>query len=386
MDTMRVCAKINIDAIRHNFETIRKTIRSDAKIVCVIKADAYGHGSLPIAKQLSDMEGLWGFAVATCEEAKELSKAGVTHPILILGYTFKDTYEDVVRYGFRPTIFSMETAKAYSEIAERLGLDVHCHIKLDTGMGRIGYRPGVDAVAEITEIARLPHIVLEGVFTHFAEADETDKGPTMLQFQKFTGMIDSLEEKGVHFALHHCSNSAAIIDMPKANMDMVRAGIILYGMLPSDEVGAGFDLKPAMSLHSHIVHLKEVEAGDRISYGGIYEAPGRRRIATIPVGYADGYARGLSNKGSVLIRGRRAPIVGRVCMDQFMVDVTDVEGVAVLDEVTLLGRDGDEEITMEELGAISGRFNYEFACDLGNRIPRLYYRNGTQIDIKSYYE
>ncbi len=386
MDTMRVCAKINIDAIRHNIETIQKSIRSDARIVCVIKADAYGHGSLPIVKQISDMNGLWGFAVATCEEAKELYRAGVTQPILILGYTFPDTYEDVVRYGFRPAVFSMETAKAYSEVAERLGLDVHCHIKLDTGMGRIGYRPGEDAVKEITAISKLPHIICEGVFTHFATADETDKAPTLLQFKKFSDMIDRLEEQGVHFALHHCSNSAAIIDLPKANMDMVRAGIILYGMLPSNEVGEGFDLQPAMSLYSHIVHIKYVEAGDRISYGGIYEAPGRRRIATIPVGYADGYARGLSNKGSVLIHGKRAPIVGRICMDQFMADVTDIEEAAVLDEVTLLGRDGDEEITMEELGALSGRFNYEFACDLGNRIPRLYYRNGKQIDTKSYYE
>ena len=232
----------------------------------------------------------------------------------------------------------------------------------------------------------LDGIETEGVFTHFAKADEADKAPTEAQIAKFTQMIDLSEKRGIAFLLHHCSNSAAIMEFPHANMDMVRAGIILYGMLPSEEVRKDFDLKPAMSLFSHIVHVKYVEEGDAISYGGIYRAPGRRRIATIPVGYADGYARGLSNKGFVLIHGKRAPIVGRVCMDQFMADVTEIPEAEVLDTVTLLGRDGGEAITMEELGEWSGRFNYEFACDLGNRIPRLYYSNGELIDTKSYYE
>ncbi|MBQ7677925.1 MAG: alanine racemase [Lachnospiraceae bacterium] len=386
MNTMRICAKINIDAVRHNITAIRSAINKDTGIVCVIKADAYGHGALPIAKQVADMDGIWGFAVATCEEAKELHFAGVKKPIIILGYTFADSYEDVVWYGFRPTVFSLEAAKAYSEVGERLGRDVFCHIKIDSGMGRIGYRPGDEAVDEIIKLSGLPRIVCEGIFTHFAKADEADKTATDEQFAKFTGMIDRLEEKGLRFSYRHCSNSAAIMDIPDANMDLVRAGIILYGMMPSDEVSRSLDLQPVMSLHSHIVHLKYVEKGDHISYGGIYEAPGIRRIATIPVGYADGYSRGLSNKGSIIIRGKRAPIVGRICMDQFMADVTDIPDVSLLDEVTLLGRDGDEVITMEELGALSGRFNYEFACDLGNRIPRLYYRDGRQVDVKKYYE
>ncbi len=386
MDTMRVCAKIDIDAIRHNILTIKNSIKKSTQIVCVIKADAYGHGSLPIVRQVEDMDGIWGFAVATCEEARELHAAGIKKPILILGYTFSDSYEDVVRFGFRPTVFSLSAAKAYSEVADRLNKDVYCHIKIDTGMGRIGFRPGEDAADEIAEIFKLPHLIPEGIFTHFAKADEADKAPTEAQIAKFTQMIDLSEKRGIAFLLHHCSNSAAIMEFPHANMDMVRAGIILYGMLPSEEVRKDFDLKPAMSLFSHIVHVKYVEEGDAISYGGIYRAPGRRRIATIPVGYADGYARGLSNKGFVLIHGKRAPIVGRVCMDQFMADVTEIPEAEVLDTVTLLGRDGGEAITMEELGEWSGRFNYEFACDLGNRIPRLYYSNGELIDTKSYYE
>lgn len=384
MDTMRVCAKIDLNALWHNLTEIKKAISPDTQIVCVIKADAYGHGALSFAHFVQNMDGIWGFAVATCEEAKELYATGIRKPILILGYTFEESYPDVVRYGFRPTIFSMEMAKAYQKVAEALEKDVFCHIKLDTGMGRIGYRPSDAAADEIAKIFAMNRLVPEGIFTHFARADEAVSEPTELQLDKFCGMIDKLSDRGISFTYWHCSNSAGIIKYKKANMDLVRAGIIMYGMMPSEEVGADFNLMPVLSLKSHIVHIKEINAGDPVSYGGTYVAKEKRMIATIPVGYGDGYSRGLSDKGFVLIRGKRAPIVGRVCMDQFMVDVTDIPEAKILDEVTLVGRDGNEQITMEELGALSGRFNYEFACDLGNRIPRFYYKDGKLVETKFY--
>ena len=245
------------------------------------------------------------------------------------------------------------------------------HFAVDTGMSRIGYQVTEEAADEMAQIAKLPHMIVEGIFTHFAKADEYDKTFTKEQIQKFRKMIAMMEDRGVSIPVKHCSNSAGIAEIREANMDMVRAGITLYGMWPSEEVAHNISLHPVMSLKSHIAFVKTLEKGRKISYGGIYETPSEKRIATIPVGYADGYARGLSNKGYVLIHGKKAPICGRVCMDQFMVDVTEIPEAKEGDPVTLLGKDGSECITMEELGELSGRFNYEFACLITPRVPRI---------------
>lgn len=373
MNNMRVRADISLDNVVYNLESMKGNIKPETKIMCVIKTDGYGHGAVEIAHKVEGIDYVFGFAVATCEEAVCLREAGITKPILILGFTFPESYEAIVKYDIRPAVFKLDMARALSDEAVKQGKTVNFHIKLDTGMGRIGFNPSDEAAAAIDEISKLPSVHLEGVFTHFAKADMTDKAPTYAQIEKFTGFIEVLKEKGICFDIHHCSNSAGIIRFPEANLDMVRAGITLYGLWPSDETEKNIiSLKKVMSLKSHIAYIKISDIGSQISYGGTYTADGAKRIATIPVGYGDGYPRALSNKGYVLIHGKRAYITGRVCMDQFMVDVTDIPEAKELDEVTLIGDDGDECITMELLGDMSGRFNYELACDIGPRVPRVY--------------
>ena len=386
MKKNRVYAGIDLDALRYNMESMHKNIKEGTKIAAVIKADAYGHGALTVAKTIEDLPYVWGFAVATADEAEMLIADGRKKPILILGISFPEHYELIVEKEIRPAICEYEAAKALSDIAVRKNKTCHIHIKIDTGMSRIGYQVTEEATDEMAQLSKLPHIIVEGIFTHFAKADEKDKEPTYQQIKLFRKMIDMLEERGVSIPIHHCSNSAGIVDIPEANMDMVRAGITLYGMWPSEDVDkTAISLKPALSLVTHVAYVKELPAGRAISYGGTYVTKEPRMIATIPVGYADGYARGLSNKGAVLIHGRRAPILGRVCMDQFMVDVTDIPDVKNEDEVILIGRDGDECITMEEVGGLSGRFNYEFACDLGKRIPRVYIHGGRIIGTRDHF-
>ena len=376
----RVHADIDLDAIRHNMEEMHRLTDPNTKLMAVIKTDGYGHGAIPIARELEAVDYVYGYAVATEEEALALRADGIGKPILILGYTFPEQYEALLQARITPAIFTLESARLLSETAERLNTTAQVHIKLDTGMGRVGFLVSEESADVIAQIAKLPHIMIEGMFTHFARADETDKTSANRQLSDFLHMADMLEERGVHVPLKHCSNSAGILDLPQANLDIARAGITLYGLHPSEEVHLErMDMRPAMSLKSQVVHVKTLPAGYGISYGATYVTETERRIATIPVGYGDGYARSLSNKGDVLIRGRRAPICGRICMDQFMVDVTDIPEVCVGDVVTLIGTDGREQITMEELGEKSGRFNYEFACDLGKRIPRIFYRDGRRI-------
>lgn len=369
----RVHADIDLDAIRHNMEEMYRLIDPHTKLMAVIKTDGYGHGAIPIARELETLDYVYGYAVAAEEEALALREDGIKKPILILGYTFPEQYETLLHAQITPAIFTMEAAKLLSETACRLQTTAHIHIKLDTGMGRVGFLVSEESADVIAQIAKLPHIMIEGMFTHFAKADETDKTSANRQLSEFLRMAEFLEARGVHIPLKHCSNSAGILDLPQANLDIVRAGITLYGLHPSEEVHLErMDMRPVMSLKSRVAHVKTLPAGYGISYGATYVTPDERRIATIPVGYGDGYARSLSNQGDVLIRGRRAPICGRVCMDQFMVDVTDIPGVCVGDTVTLIGTDGEEHITLEELGEKSGRFNYEFACDLGKRVPRVF--------------
>lgn len=372
----RCCAKIDLSAIDNNFEEIRKAIKKDTKVVAVIKADGYGHGAIPIAGEIEGLDYIWGFATAATSEAIALREAGITKPILILGVTFEDEYKSIVENDIRPAVFSYETAKAFSHIAGVLGKKVYLHIKIDTGMGRIGYPVCKESAGEIARIATLPNVCIEGIFTHFSKADEKDKTYANMQIENFKSIISMVEDTGIDIPLKHCSNSAGITDIPSVNMDLVRAGIIIYGLLPSDEIDkSALSLKPVMTLKSRIVHIKRPKEGSLISYGGTYKVSNGDVIATVSFGYADGYPRTLSNKGYVLVKGHKAPIVGRVCMDQFMINIKDIPHVNVGDEVTLVGKDGNESITMEELGDLSGRFNYEFACDINPRVPRIYYRS-----------
>lgn len=382
----RVHAEIDLDAILYNMEAMHQCVSEHTRLMAVIKADGYGHGAVEIAEAIDGLPYVFGYAVATVEEGLILRNHGIEKPILILGYVFPEQYHDMIRARIRPTVFTSDMAERLSVMAGRLEVECPIHFAVDTGMSRIGYQATEEAAEEMARIASLPHIVVEGIFTHFARADEADKTSTYRQLDLFRQMIGMLKERGVTIPIHHCANSAAIVDLPETNMDLVRAGITMYGLWPSPEVDKSrIDLKPALSLVTHVAYVKELPAGREISYGGTYTTTKRQRIATIPVGYADGYARGLSNRADVLIHGKRAPICGRVCMDQFMVDVTDIPQTATGDKVTLIGKDGEEQITMEELGALSDRFNYEFVCDLGKRIPRVYLQNGRVIGTKDHF-
>lgn len=370
----RVCAVVDLDAAVENMEHMREKLSPETRMLAVIKANGYGHGAVQVARKLDGLNYVFGYAVATVEEALQLRRNGLYKPILILGYTFPDCYKELVAQDIRPAVFRTDMAKELSGEALRQGKVLKIHIKVDTGMSRIGISPDDAGLGFIRQVMELPGLEIEGIFTHFARADETDKSSAMGQFVRFGAFTERIRaELSLDIPLKHCANSAAIMELPETRMDLVRAGIALYGLWPSEEMDRSrISLRPLFRLYSHIVYVKTVPAGTPVSYGGTYVTEKKQRIATIPVGYGDGYPRGLSGKGDVLIRGRRAPVLGRVCMDQFMVDVTDIPEAKEGDLVTLIGRDGKEEITMEELGDISGRFNYELACDLGSRIPRVY--------------
>lgn len=387
----RVHARISLDAIKDNFDEIKRLINDNTKVLAVLKTDGYGHGAIPIAKELSNDDKLYGFALATSDEAFILRNSGITKPLLILGYTFPNAYEELILKDISLTVFREDTLEQLAHECRRLSTTEHkykakIHIKVDTGMGRIGVMPDDSGLEFVKKALSYEELVVEGVFTHLAKADEFDKEPTHIQLQKYTTFVNRIEnELGFHIPIKHVSNSAGIIDFPEANLDLVRAGIILYGLWPSDEVSKEkINLKSALSLYSQIVYIKEVPEGTSISYGGTYVTDKKTKIATVTVGYGDGYPRLLSNKGTVLVKGIRCPILGRICMDQLMIDVTNVDGVKEGDEVTLIGGCGNDKITMEELGELSGRFNYELACELGKRIPRVYTKNNTVICTKDY--
>lgn len=384
----RVCAVVDLDAVCHNMGQMYGNLSEGTQIIGVIKTDGYGHGAIQIGRELEKMNYVFGYAVATAEEALILRHAGLQKPILILGYTFPYSYEELIRHDIRPAVFRDDTVSELSACARRVGKSVKVHVKVDTGMTRVGIKPDDSGIAFVDRLLHTEGIELEGMFTHFARADEADKTSARRQLKLMRDfMLRAEQELGCRIPIKHCSNSAGIVEMPEANMDVVRAGITLYGLWPSEQVSRDIvELKPVLSLKSHIVYIKEVDEGVSVSYGGTYVTPKRMRVATIPVGYGDGYPRGLSNRGYVLIRGRKAPILGRVCMDQFMVSVDEIPEAAEGDEVTLIGADGEQRITMEELGEISGRFNYELACDLGKRIPRVYVKNGQVTETKDYYD
>ena len=384
----RVCAVIDLDAVCHNMEHMHRNLSEGTQIIGVIKTDGYGHGAIQIGRELEKLDYVFGYAVATAEEALILRHANLQKPILILGYTFPYSYEELIRHDIRPAVFREDTVDELSECARKIGKSVRVHVKVDTGMTRVGIKPDDSGIAFVDKVMHAEGVELEGMFTHFARADETDKSAARKQLNTMRDFMSRTEkELGCRVPVRHCSNSAGIVELPEANMDVVRAGITLYGLWPSEQVSRDIvELKPVLSLKSHIVYIKEVDEGVPVSYGGTYVTPKKMRVATIPVGYGDGYPRGLSNKGYVLIHGKKAPILGRVCMDQFMVSLDEIPEAAEGDEVTLIGTDGEQQITMEELGEISGRFNYELACDLGKRIPRVYMKDGKVTATKDYYD
>lgn len=377
----RVKAVISLDAVEENFRQMRKNIASDTKMIAVIKANAYGHGAVQIAHMIEGYDYIWGFAVATAEEAIALRKAGITKPVLILGIVFEEFYPELVSYDLRPAVCEYQEAAKLSAEAVSQGKTIHIHLALDTGMTRIGFADEPSSVEEIKKIAALPGLEIEGMFTHFARADEYDRSPAMVQLKRYLDFCSLLSEAGIEIPLRHCSNSAGIIRIPEANLSIVRAGITIYGIYPSTQVERDIvKLSPVLELKSHITYVKDVLPGTAISYGGTYVADRKLRVATVPVGYADGYPRQLSGKGWVLVHGKKAPILGRVCMDQFMIDVTEIPDVKKGDQVTLIGRDGDEFISIEEMGDLSGRFSYEFACEISDRVPRVYIKDGKETE------
>ena len=382
----RIRARIDLDAIEYNIEKMKENLPEDTKLIVVAKADCYGHGALQITSLLSLKEYVWGFAVATLDEAIVLRRGGVTKPILVLGCIFPEQWIDALENNIRITVYTEELTKVLSDLAVKIGRKAYVHVKLDTGMGRIGFTPGKEGADKIEEISKLPNIVMEGLYTHFSKADEGDKSYTMKQMEVYTWMKEELTGRGITFSYYHCCNSAGIIDLKGAGQNLSRAGISTYGMYPSEEVHKeNVDLKPALELISHVAFVKWVDEGKMISYGGTYVTKRRTKIATIPVGYGDGYPRSLSNKGYMLIHGKKAPIIGRVCMDQCMVDVTEIEDVKFGDEVVLVGRDGDEYLSVETLSRLSDRFNYEFVCLMGKRIPREYIRRGEIQEQMDYF-
>ena len=384
----RVWAEVDLDAIWENMVHMKENIAENTKILAVIKTDGYGHGGVPIAKMLEQLDFMFGYAAATYEEAHVLREAGVKKPILILGYTFPYCYEELIREEIRPAVYRRDTVEELAAAAAKVGKKAKVHIKVDTGMGRIGITPDEEGLEFVRFLIEHPELEVEGIFTHFAKSDEADKTSANHQLELFQNFINKIQtELGITIPVKHCSNSAAILEMPQANMDMVRAGITTYGLYPSEEVSKDIvPLRAAMSLYSHIVYCKTIHSGQSVSYGGLFTAQKDTRVATIPVGYGDGYPRSLSGRGYVLIHGKRAPILGRVCMDQFMVDISEIPEAMDGDKVTLLGMDGTERITAEELGELSGRFNYEFVCDLGKRIPRVYLQHGEITEVRDYFE
>ena len=369
---LRCYAEISLEAIGHNIREVKKRLPEGVKLLGVVKANAYGHGAVPVASYLENQVDY--FATATIEEAVELRENGISAPILILGYVSPSQYGDLVEYDITQTIDSYAQALALEKEAARQNRKAKAHLAVDTGMTRIGFQVTEHDADVAAKIADLPHIELEGMFTHFSCADQEDKTYCSMQMEKYDKMTALLAERGVTIPLRHICNSAGIMEFDDHRFEMVRSGIITYGIYPSEEIKKErLDLIPALSWKSHVIHVKEVGPGIGVSYGATYvtEKP-MTRIATVSAGYADGYPRALSNQGCVLIHGKKAPIIGRICMDQMMVDVTDIPDVQVEDVVTLVGTDGDETITIEEIANPAARFDYEMLCDISSRVTRVY--------------
>lgn len=386
----RAWVEIDLDALKNNIRRIRSYVRPETKILGVVKADAYGHGCVPVARTLLENGADW-LAVACIDEGVQLRRSGITCPILILGHTSEEEAERVVHEDITPGCYSYALASALSRAASKLGKRAKIHIKLDTGMGRVGFRytedPEVNqkTVDTILKMAILPNLDIDGIFTHFSVADENDDDYTNLQFQRFQSICDRLKANGLEIPIRHCCNSAALIRFPKMHMDMVRPGIILYGLKPSEFVDCGrLHLHPVMQFKAKITNVKEVEEGVSISYGRRFQTLSTARIATIPVGYADGYSRTLSGKSQAIVGGKLCNLVGNICMDQCMIDVSSVNNIAIGDDVILFGRSDDIELPVESLAEKMGTINYEVLCAIGRRIPRVYLREGKVVGEHNY--
>ncbi len=370
-----VYVNIDLDAIAANISAVRE--KAQVPVMGIVKADAYGHGAVPVAKALEKLCEFFG--VSSMAEALELRHAGIKTPILVLGHTPVSAYPQAVKFGIRPAIFHYEDALALSKAAQEANVEAPFHFAIDTGMSRIGFQVTRENANLCAKIAQLPNLRAEGLFSHFATADCADLTRARKQAALFDTFDGWLKDRGIHIPLRHLNNSAGLMNFDQ-HYDMVRSGIITYGLYPSDEVSPDLlALKPAMSFHSQVSHVKVLEPGREISYGGTYTTKEDTVVATIPVGYADGYRRSLSGRFHVLVKGQKAPILGRVCMDQMMVDVTGIPGVTVGTPVTLIGKDGAEAITMEAIAAAAGSFNYEFACGISRRVPRYYYQGGERV-------
>lgn len=385
LDKVRpVWAEINLDNLAHNMREVRKNTKEGTLITAVVKANAYGHGSIKAAETFLQNGGD-RLAVATLSEAIELRNANMKVPILILGYTPESQFSSVIEHDITQAIYNYESAKVFSKTATILGKTGIIHLKVDSGMGRIGFLPTEESIEEIIKILKLQNIKVEGIFTHFATADETDKSYTRLQYERFVTFVKKLEERGLSIPIKHVSNSASIIDLPEYNLDMVRAGIMLYGFYPSNEVNRDkVKLKPAMNLKAKISNIKEVSKDTGISYGQIFVTEKESKVATIPIGYADGFTRLLTSKGEAYVNGQEVPIVGRICMDQCMLDVTDVEDINIGDEVVLFGYGKKGYPHVDKVAEELQTINYEIVCMVGRRVPRVYIQSGEVIDVDDY--
>ena len=380
MEFSNTYAKVRLDVILHNYRAIRE--KAGVPVMAVVKADAYGHGAVAVAKALENECAFFG--VANVAEALQLRNAGIQTPVLVLGHVSTELFSVMIRQEIRPTIFSLSDAKALSEQAVALGKTAKPHIAVDTGMNRIGFMPTEESADICKEICSLPGLSAEGLFTHFATADNASLEATYAQAAKFEKFNKMLQDRGVQIPICHLDNSAGIMNFGSSGQ-MVRAGIILYGLYPSDAVDKSLlKVEPALSWHAMVSHVKTLPAGCPISYGGTYITEKETVVATVSAGYADGYRRSLSGKFYVLINGCKAPILGRVCMDQFMVDVTDIPGVSVGDDVVLLGQSGAETISAEALGEAANSFNYEQICDISQRVSRVYYHGEQEVSRMNY--
>ena len=383
-DNRPVRLEINLDNLKNNIQEIRRYVGKDTLIMAIVKANAYGHGIITCGRTFLE-NGADRLGVSILSEGIALRKADINEPILLLNYTPYSQYEELIEYNLIPTIYKYDDAKHLSKVAQSLGKVTKIHLKIETGMNRLGLALDDTTIDDILRITKLDNIEVEGIFTHFACADELDKSHTRLQFERFKELTDRLEDLDVNIPIKYVSNSAAIIELPEYNLDMVRPGIILYGHYPSESVRKDVvNLKPAMALKSYISNIKTIKEGEGVSYGQIFTTSRKSTIATLPIGYADGYSRMLSSKSYVCISDKRAPIVGNICMDQLMVDVTDIESIDLKDEVILFGYGNINYPTVEELALIMGTINYELMCMIGARVPRIYVKEDKYIKFEEY--
>ncbi|AAK78472.1 alanine racemase [Clostridium acetobutylicum] len=378
-----VWAEIDLDNIAYNMQQIRRCSKSD-EIIGVVKADAYGHGAVDVAPVLLE-NGANRLAVAVISEAVELRKSGIQCPIMILGYTPLSLVDSIIKYSIEQTVFSYDYAEKLSEAARQKNITLRIHIALDTGMGRIGFLPTEESVWEVYKISKLSNIIIEGIFSHFSTSDETNKEYTYAQLKKFEWFYNELRKKNIKINIRHIGNSAAIMELPETHFEATRPGIILYGYYPSNEVDKNkLNLKPIMTLKTNVVHIKKMMPGEYVSYGRKFKCERESIIATLPVGYADGYTRMLSGKAKVIINGNYAPVIGRICMDQCMIDITDLPSVQVGDEVVIMGESDDKKFTADDMAEIIGTINYEVICMISKRVPRVYIKNGEVVKIRNY--